>query len=105
MVWRWADAQKTAFQKLKEALCSAELLVYANPNRSYVLQTDASDYAVGAVLSQVQDDNKERPIAYWSHKLNKAEYNYSATEKELLAIVLACEHWAGRKSVSHPGTH
>ena len=95
VVWRWADAQKTAFQKLKEALCSAELLVYANPNRSYVLQTDASDYAVGAVLSQVQDDNKERPIAYWSHKLNKAEYNYSATEKELLAIVLACEHWAG----------
>ena len=95
VVWRWAEAQQSAFQQLKDRLSSAALLVYANPTRPYVLQTDASDCAVGAVLSQQQDDGMERPIAYWSHKLNKAEYNYSATEKELLAIVLACEHWAG----------
>jgi len=95
VVWRWAEAQQAAFQDLKDRLCSAPLLVYANPNQPYVLQTDASDYAVGAVLSQPQDDGTERPIAFWSHKLNRAEYNYSATEKELLAIVLACEHWAG----------
>ena len=96
MVWRWAEAQQTAFQQLKDRLCSADLLVYANPSRVYILQTDASDCAVGAVLSQQQDsDGAERPVAYWSHKLNKAEYSYSATEKELLAIVLACEHWAG----------
>lgn len=96
VVWRWAESQQNAFQQLKDTLCAAPLLVYANPNRPYILQTDASDCAVGAVLSQRQDaDGTERPIAFWSHKLNKAEYNYSATEKELLAIVLACEHWAG----------
>ncbi len=96
VVWRWAGPQQSAFEQLKERLCSAPLLVYANPNRPYVLQTDASDCAIGAVLSQRQDDDgSERPIAFWSHKLNKAEYNYSATEKELLAIVLSCEHWAG----------
>ena len=94
-VWRWASAQQSAFEHLKERLSSAPILVYARPSQPYILQTDASDYAVGAVLSQRQDDSSERPIAFWSHKLNKAEFNYSATEKELLAIVLACEHWAG----------
>ena len=94
-VWRWAKPQEQAFQDLKNRLCNAPLLVYADPNRPYILQTDASDYAVGAVLSQRQQDGTERPIAFWSHKLNQAEFNYSATEKELLAIVLSCEHWAG----------
>jgi len=93
--WQWLEAQQLAFQQLKDRLSSAPILVYANPSRPYVLQTDASNCAVGAVLSQPQSDGTERPIAFWSHKLNKAEYNYSATEKELLAIVLACEHWAG----------
>jgi hypothetical protein len=95
VVWRWAAPQQSAFEQLKERLSSAPILVYANPSRPYVVQTDASDCAVGAVLSQRQDDGSERPIAFWSHKLNSAEFNYSATEKELLAIVLACEHWAG----------
>ena len=93
--WQWASEQQSAFQQLKDSLSSAPLLVYADPTRSYILQTDASDCAVGAVLSQQQEDGSERPIAFWSHKLNKAEFNYSATEKELLAIVEACEHWAG----------
>jgi hypothetical protein len=95
VTWRWGAVQQSAFEQLKEQLSSAPILVYANPSQPYVLQTDASDCAVGAVLSQKQDDGSERPIAFWSHKLNKAEFNYSATEKELLAIVLACEHWAG----------
>ena len=95
VTWQWTDAQQAAFQQLKDRLISAPILVYADPSRPYILQTDASDCAVGAVLSQRQDDGSEKPIAYWSHKLNKAEFNYSATEKELLAIVLSCEHWAG----------
>ena len=95
VAWQWMAAQQSAFEQLKDRLSSAPILVYANPSRPYILQTDASDCAVGAVLSQTQSDNIERPIAFWSQKLNKAQYNYSATEKELLAIVLACEHWAG----------
>ena len=95
VAWQWAEAQQTAFEELKRRMSSAPILVYANPSRPYVLQTDASNSAIGAVLAQQQDDGTERPIAFWSHKLNKAEYNYSATEKELLAIVLSCEHWAG----------
>ena len=95
VAWQWGEEQQSAFDELKERLCSAPILVYASPTQPYVVQTDASDCAIGAVLSQRQNDGSERPIAFWSHKLNRAEFNYSATEKELLAIVKACEHWAG----------
>ena len=98
VVWRWASVQQQAFEQLRDALCSSEVLVHADPSKQYILQCDASDFAVGATLSQqheVSGGTKpiERPIAYYSHTLNAAQCNYSATEKELLAIVLAAEHW------------
>ncbi|CAF1143451.1 unnamed protein product [Brachionus calyciflorus] len=56
------------------------------------LETDASDIGLGAVLSQKRD-GEWKPIAYWSRQLIKSEQNYSATEKEALAIVEAMEHF------------
>jgi len=77
-------------QQLKEAL-SAPVLACSDFTRRFVLQTDASSYGLGAVLTQHQEDG-ERVIAYASRTLNNAERNYSATELECLAIV-----WGIRK--------
>ena len=91
--WDWGAEQQRAFDTLKRALTSAPVLAHPDPQRQWTVQTDASGYALGAVLSQKQDDGTMRPVAYWSHKLNSAARNYSASERELMAIVEATKHW------------
>lgn len=81
-----------AFEKLKQIIASDQVLSYPNFELPFILTTDASNFALGAVLSQVQD-GKERPIAFGSRTLNKAEENYSTTEKEALAISWAVEKY------------
>ena len=61
----WGKEEEDSFQKLKEAITEAPLLVYPKEGGGFVLDTDASDKAIGAVLSQVQD-GKERVVAYGS---------------------------------------
>ena len=91
--WEWGAAEQRAFDTLKRALTSAPVLAHPDPQRQWTVQTDASGYALGAVLSQQQDDGTMRPVAYWSHKLSSAARNYSASERELMAIVEAARHW------------
>lgn len=79
-----------AFKNLKEIMTSDQILAYPDFELPFILTTDASNYALGAVLSQVKD-NMEKPIAFASRTLNKAEINYSTTEKEALAIIWAVE--------------
>ena len=79
---------KAAFLKLKQIITSDQILAYPDFELPFILTTDASNYALGAVLSQIQ--NKiERPIAFASRTLNKCETNYSTIEKEALAIIWA----------------
>ncbi|GFW40401.1 retrovirus-related Pol polyprotein from transposon 412 [Trichonephila clavipes] len=78
--------------KLKEALTSSPILIYPQPDKPFILDTDASNESVGAVLSQ-EIDGQERVVAYWSKCLSKPERNYCVTRKELLAIVKAIEHF------------
>lgn len=77
---------KTSFLKLKEIIASDQILAYPDFNIPFILTTDASNYAIGAVLSQIQEKS-ERPIAFASRTLNKCETNYSTIEKEALAII------------------
>lgn len=79
-----------AFAKLKEIMSSKLLLIYPDFDKPFILTTDASNYAIGAVLTQLVDGH-ERPIAYLSRTLSKAEEKYSATAKELLAIYFAAK--------------
>ncbi|MBW0495145.1 hypothetical protein O181_034860 [Austropuccinia psidii MF-1] len=80
------------FQILKEAFTTAPILSHFNPSLPTIVETDASDYALGAVLSQVNDSGKH-PIAFDSHKLLPAELNYEIHDKELLGIVWAPKRW------------
>ena len=85
----WDDACEGAFQKLKAALVAKPVLKVADPTEPFVLQTDASNFGLGAVLSQNGDDGCEHPVAYASRKLLPREVNYAVVEKECLAIVWA----------------
>jgi len=84
----WGPEQELAFNQLKESLCSDAVLIYPEFTEEFILATDASGHAIGAVLSQIRDGH-ERPIAYASRQLNPAESRYSTTERELLAVVWA----------------
>ncbi|GFX60894.1 retrovirus-related Pol polyprotein from transposon 17.6 [Trichonephila clavipes] len=88
-----AEGVRTDPEKvLKEALTSSPILIYPQPDKPFILDTDASNESVGAVLSQ-EIDGQERVVAYWSKCLSKPERNYCVTRKELLAIVKAIEHF------------
>ncbi len=65
----------------------------AQPHQPFILTTDASNIHVGGVLSQTQTDGETKPLGYFSKKLNSTENRYSATDKEALAVVLACRHF------------
>ena len=84
--YEWTDAQERAFRSLQSRLISPPILRYPDYTRKFILTTDASNEGVGAILSQ-GEIGKDYPVAFASRSLNKAERNYSTTEKELLAIV------------------
>ncbi|MBW0493190.1 hypothetical protein O181_032905 [Austropuccinia psidii MF-1] len=80
------------FQILKEAFTTAPILSHFNPSLPTIVETDASDYTLGALLSQVNDSG-EHPIAFDSQKLLPVEMSYEIHDKELLGIVWALKHW------------
>lgn len=90
--WEWKSEQQDAFEQLKSAAKSAPVLLIADPNLPYVVHTDASGFAVGAVLQQDQGSGLQ-PVAYLSKKMLPAETRYPVHEQELLAIVVACAAW------------
>jgi hypothetical protein len=91
--WEWTDKQEQAFNRLKEAFTTEPVLKHFNPELPIVIETDASDYALGACLTQRHEDGKLHPVAYHSRKMSKPELNYEIHDKELLAIVDACKEW------------
>nr|VZI11431.1 unnamed protein product [Spirometra erinaceieuropaei] len=88
--FNWSDECERSFEELKRRLISPPLLAFPNISESdplFILDTDASDVAIGAVLSQQQTDGLEHPLILASQTLTKPERNYSTTHKELLAVV------------------
>ena len=94
--WQWSDAAEDAFEETKKALTSAPTLLIPDPHFSFTLITDASDFAVGAILLQDQGKGLQ-PVAYGSHKLQAAELNYPTLDKEWLAGVRAF-HFSGKST-------
>lgn len=89
----WTEELQRAFEALKEAVCSAPALVVADEQRPFIIHTDASKFAIGAVLSQRDGDGQLRPVSFMSKKLDKSQLSWSTYEKEFFAIVYALEHW------------
>jgi hypothetical protein len=89
----WGEEQEEAFRSLIETILSADCLAQPDFNKKFILTTDASNKGLGAVLSQIDDDNRERPIAFGSRQLRPAEFNYSITEKEMLAVLWGMEYF------------
>ena len=87
----WTEQCQQAWQRLKDLLCSAPVLKSPDFSQPFILQTDASERGVGAVLSQVDNMGKDHPVAYYSKKLLPREVRYSTVEKECLAIRLATD--------------
>lgn len=92
--WKWEEDQQLAFEKLRVMLTEAPILSRPNFDETFVLQTDASNVGIGAVLTQTIN-NVEYVIAYASRSLTMAEQNYSTTEKECLAVVWAIQKFRG----------
>jgi hypothetical protein len=85
-----SENQQLSFDKLKAALTSDSVLAHPRFDLPFIVSCDASNYAISAILSQLQN-GKERPISFASRMLNKAEKNYNTTHKELLAVVFGTQ--------------
>ena len=85
--FKWTDQCQDAFVRLRRALISAPDLAFPDCSRMCLLDTDASNQGIGAVLSQEHNDGFEHVVAYASRALSKVERKYSVTRKELLAVV------------------
>lgn len=85
--WEWTEVETRAVAELKHALTSAPCLIAPDFKKPFILHTDASKLGLGAVLSQRDDSGCERPVAFASRQLNKAEQNYTTTDQEFLAVM------------------
>ena len=89
----WSEDQHDAFERLKTCLTTPPILAYPKFEDPFILYTDASTFALGAILAQKGEKNREYVIAYASRTLNKHERNYGVTELECLAVVWAVRHF------------
>ncbi|XP_065207016.1 uncharacterized protein K02A2.6-like [Planococcus citri] len=88
----WSDECENSFRKIKEEIASERVLHHFDPNKKLILATDASPYALGAVLSHIDGNGNERPIAFASRSLTPTECRYSQIDKESLGI-----YWGVKK--------
>ena len=87
------DKERKVFNALKAAFTKAPVLQYPDQDCEFRLETDASEFAVGGVLSVKGDDGDFWPVAYMSHSMTPPKRNYPIHDKEMLAIIKATECW------------
>ena len=92
--FKWTDACQDAFKALSALLIKAPVLAFPKEDLPYIVDTDASDYGIGGVLSQCIEGT-EHVIAYYSKSLNPAQHKYCTTSRKLLAVVATLDHFKG----------
>ena len=85
--FKWTDSANEAFNTLINHFTSPTILRFFDFSQTAVLETDASDFAIAAILSQPDSEGTLHPVAFHSRTLNNAEINYDTHDKELLAII------------------
>ena len=90
--FEWKTEATKAFTELKEAFTSAPILRHFNSELEVIIETDASNFAIGCVLSQ-KWEKRLHPVALHSSKMTPAEMNYDVHDEELLALVVAFQEW------------
>ena len=91
--WVWTSECQDSFDTLKHAFTHAPILSHWEPDKPLIVETDASDYALAAILSIVGADGEIHPVAFLSRTFHSAELNYDTHDKELLAIFEAFKAW------------
>lgn len=91
--WNFTEDCQTSFNNLKKAFTTAPILTHWVPDAQLTVETDASDYAIAAILSITTSDNDIHPIAFHFQTLSAPELNYDTHDKELLAIFEAFKTW------------
>ena len=91
--FEWSPECQQAFESLKNQALAAQTLTIFDPNLFSIVTTDASEVGIGAILTQRDSTGKESMIACFSQTLSNSERNYSATEREALAVIRSLEHW------------
>lgn len=89
----WTEEADKAFIEIKKVLTSDPILRPPDYKKPFIVQCDASLYGVGGVLAQLDENNREYVISYYSHKLTKAEQKYHAYERECLAVLKSLDHF------------
>ncbi|KAH9266936.1 hypothetical protein BASA83_010294 [Batrachochytrium salamandrivorans] len=89
----WGADQEKSINDLKKAFSNSSFLAHPCDSKPFILETDASDFAISGVLSQFDDSDQIRPVAFYARQMNSAERNYEIYDKELLAIVDSFKHW------------
>ena len=93
ILWKFDFSCQDAFNSLKKTFTSAPILTHWIPDAQLIVETSALDYALTAILSIVNEDNKVHPVAFHSRTFTAAELNYNTYNKELLAIFEAFKIW------------
>lgn len=88
---QWSEAAEESFLRIKQALVSAPVLAAPNFDKPFTIQCDASDVGLGCVLSQLDSESREVPVAFASRTLSRTERRYTATEKECLAVLFGVQ--------------
>jgi len=91
--WNFDNNCRKAFNTLKQAFTSASILTHWVPDAQLIMETDASDYALTAILSIITEDNEIHPVAFHSLMFSTLKLNYNVHNKELLVIFEAFKIW------------
>ena len=92
--WDFSDTCRSSFESLKKTFTTAPVLARWNPGDPLIVETDASDYALGVILSTIDpSDNQVHPIAFHSRTFTSRELNYDVEDNELLANFEAFKSW------------
>jgi hypothetical protein len=91
--FEWTDQTQGAFDMLKKEFTKKPVLQMPDQTKPFDIETDASKYALGAVLSQKDSNGNSHPVAYLSKSFSPTQRNYEIHDRELLAIITALEEW------------